>query len=270
MMRILVLFFLSLLVGCNISSKFPKNLDPKNLSASPLSIEEKNKFLIRSVLNKKLIAEIKGKRPEFNFLSYSSQVKINNNQTTNQFNLGIKIQNKKKLLLTGSFIIPLFKALFTEEEVMFYEKINRSYFKREYRDLPILMNSQFNLGYFQNIIVGNPIIELDQLRWKQFFDNKTIRVQAFSKKNQSKIECEFDFKTLRLKRQVVFTKDQTLEINYEGYEIVRNIELPNELKIKYSNNKTTILINLKLKISRVDSELGFIFKIPDGYKEMLL
>ena len=141
-----------------------------------------------------------------------------------------------------TFIIPLFKALFTEEEVMFYEKINRSYFKREYSDLTILMNSQFNLGYFQNIIVGNPIIELDQLRWKQFFDNKSLRVEAFSKKNQSKIECEFDFNTLRLKRQAVFNKDQTLEINYAGYEIVRNIELPNELEIKYSNNKTTILI----------------------------
>ena len=153
---------------------------------------------------------------------------------------------------------------------MFYEKINRSYFKRDYKDLPILLNSQFNLNYFQNIIVGNPIIDLDELRWKQFFDNKIIKVQADSKRNQLKIEYEFDFETLKLKRQIVYKEDQTLEINYKGFETLRNIELPNEIEIIYTNNKKITLIDLKLKISRLDSEFEFTFKIPNGYKEIVL
>ena len=270
MTRILILFFLFLLLGCDVSKRPLNDIDTKNLSASSSSFRENNKFLNRSILNKKLITEIDKKRPQYDFLSYSSLVKINNNQSTNQFNLGIKIQNKKKLLLTGSFIIPLFKVFFTQEQVMFYEKINRSYFKRDYKDLPILLNSQFNLNYFQNIIVGNPIIDLDELRWKQFFDNKIIKVQADSKRNQLKIEYEFDFETLKLKRQIVYKEDQTLEINYKDFEILRNIELPNEIEIIYTNNKKITLIDLKLKISRLDSEFEFTFKIPNGYKEIVL
>ena len=52
--------------------------------------------------------------------------------STNQFNIGIRIKENEKILISGSLLIPLFKGLLTRDQISFYEKISRSYYKGSY------------------------------------------------------------------------------------------------------------------------------------------
>ena len=100
MNRFLFVVLILVFFGCNLTKKSNSEINLKNLSAAASLIDEATKFE-RTISNKKLISELEKKTPNFNFISYASQVRVKNNNSTNQFNLGIKIHNNNKILLTG-------------------------------------------------------------------------------------------------------------------------------------------------------------------------
>lgn len=269
MNRFLIIVCILVLIGCKVTKEAKPEINLKDLSTAASLIDEAIK-LERTIPNKKLISELEKKNPTFNFISYACQVKVKNNNSTNQFNLGIKIHNNNKMLLTGSLIIPLFKALLTTDEVTFYERINRSYFKRKYSSLPAGLENQITYNNIQNMFLGVPFVGFDQVKWKQFFTSKSIKLQSVLRKSKTRINCEFDLKSLRLKKQALFLDDVVFEVIYSEYQSVLDSDFPNKIQIKFLDAKSTISIEMNLKISSLDSEPNFNFKIPKGYKEITL
>ncbi|MAZ50430.1 MAG: hypothetical protein CMC72_01705 [Flavobacteriaceae bacterium] len=269
MNRFLFVVLILVFFGCNLTKKSKSEINLKNLSTAASLIDEATKFE-RTISNKKLISELEKKTPNFNFISYASQVRVKNNNSINQFNLGIKIHNNNKILLTGSLIIPLFKALLTTDEVTFYERINRSYFKRKYSSLPAGLENRINYNNIQNMLLGIPFVGLDQVKWKQSFTPQLIKLQSVSRKNKTRLNCEFDLKSLRLKKQALFLDDVIFEVNYSEYQSVLDSDYPNKIQIKFLDDKSTITIEMNIKISSLDSEPNFSFKIPKGYTEISL
>ena len=59
-----------------------------------------------------------------------SQATIVNNGTTHQFNISIRLKKQEQILISGSLLIPLFKGLLTKNDLVFYEKLNKSFYSR--------------------------------------------------------------------------------------------------------------------------------------------
>ena len=142
-----ILFLSLLLLGCKPLKKAENSSDFNKIST------------------KNLINQIDERKPIYNFLALRSQATIIDNNSSSQFNLGIRIQKNEKILVSGSFLIPLFKGLLTKDNISFYEKINRSYYVGNYQYLSQLLTYKLNLQSFQNILLGQPVADLNKMRW---------------------------------------------------------------------------------------------------------
>ena len=140
---------------------------------------------LKKITTKTLINEIKNREPQYDFLTIRSQSTITENTSITQFNLGIRIQKDKKILINGSILIPIFKALLTNQNASFYEKISRTYYKGGYNYLSDKLNYEFNLNNFQNMLTGQPIISLLGKKWKQLETNENYALEFYSKKTIS-------------------------------------------------------------------------------------
>ena len=225
---------------------------------------------LKKITTKTLINEIKNREPQYDFLSIRSQSTITENTSITQFNLGIRIQKDKKILINGSILIPIFKALLTNKNASFYEKISRTYYKGGYNYLSDKLNYEFNLNNFQNMLTGQPVISLAGKKWRQQETNENYALEFYSKKNNINVLYMFNPIDLSLIRQEISSNNSKLIVEYEQYQKVEGSLLPQKVKISAKSEAKELKILLDLKMNKKGNSDIFFFQIPKGYKEVKL
>lgn len=225
---------------------------------------------LKKITTKTLINEIKNREPQYDFLSIRSQSTITENTSITQFNLGIRIQKDKKILINGSILIPIFKALLTNKNASFYEKISRTYYKGGYTYLSDKLNYEFNLNNFQNMLTGQPVISLAGKKWRQQETNENYALEFNSKKNNINVLYMFNPIDLSLIRQEISSNNSKLIVEYEQYQKVEGSLLPQKVKILVKSEAKELKILLDLKMNKKGNSDIFFFQIPNGYKEVKL
>ena len=225
---------------------------------------------LKKITTKTLINEIKNREPQYDFLSIRSQSTITENTSITQFNLGIRIQKDKKILINGSILIPIFKALLTNQNASFYEKISRTYYNGGYNYLSEKLNYEFNLNNFQNMLTGQPVISLVGKKWKQVETNENYALEFYSTKNNINILYMFNPIDLSLIRQEISSNNSKLIVEYEQYQKVEGSLLPQKVKISAKTEAKELKILLDLKMNKKGNSDIFFFQIPKGYKEVKL
>ena len=251
-MRKTIFLFLLLVLGCKSLNK----------------VEYKS--TVKKISTKTLINEIENRKPQYDFLSIRSQSSVTENNSTNQFNLGIRIQKNEKILINGSILIPLFKALFTKEDIAFYEKISRSYYKGGYQYLSNMLNNDFSLKALQKMLTGQPIMSFSEIKWKQPPSLEYYFLESYSKQKDVKIEYRFNPADLTLRSQQISSKNNTLIIEYEKHQLIEGSFFPEKIRILAKSQAKELKIYLDLKISKTGNPDMFFFEIPKGYKELKL
>ena len=225
---------------------------------------------LKKISTKILINEIEKRKPQYDFLSIRSQSTITQNNSTTQFSLGIRIQKNEKTLISGSILIPLFKALLTTKNISFYEKITRTYYTGDYQYLSSILNYEFNLSTFQKMLIGQPVTKLKELKWKQLSSVDNYILESYTKKNNTRTEYRFNSVDLSLRSQKITSNNSILIVEYEKYQLTEGSLFPQKIKIHASNEKKELKILLDLKTNKTGNAGMFSFKIPKGYKEFKL
>lgn len=252
MRRIIIIFFL-FISSCNLTKNTSSNTALKKI---PIKI---------------LKEKIENNNNRFSFLMLRSQATIVNNGTTNQFNISIRLKKQEQILISGSLLIPLFKGLLTKNDLVFYEKLNKSFYRGNYDYISELLNFQFSLESFENLITGKPIVNLNNLKLRQSSENKNYILSSYDRNNKLNYKYYFEPLTFNLIKQV-FTdnKKSSLTIEYSNYKVIDNNVIPQRVVINAKNKEKELKINLNSKIRRINEEISFPFKIPKGYKKIQL
>ena len=228
------------------------------------------KSTIKKIPTKILIDEIENRKPQYDFLSIRSQSTFTENNSTNQFNLGIRIQKNEKILITGSILIPLFKALLTKDKVAFYEKISRNFYRGGYQYLSSMLNHEFSLSAFQKMLTGQPITNFSEIKWKQLNSLDSYILESYYKKKDIISEYRFNPIDFTLISQKITSKKNTLIIEYENYQLVDGSFFPQKIKILANSQGNELKVSLGLKTSKTGNPNMFSFEIPKGFKELKL
>ena len=165
----------------------------------------------------------------------------------------------------------MFKGLLTKNDLVFYEKLNKSFYRGNYDYISELLNFQFSLESFENLITGKPIVNLNNLKLRQSSENKSYILSSYNRKNKLNYKYYFEPLTFNLIKQV-FTdnKKSSLTIEYSNYKVIDNNVIPQRVVINAKNKEKELKINLNSKIRRINEEISFPFKIPKGYKKIQL
>ena len=201
-----------------------------------------------------------------------SQATIVNNGTTNQFNLSIRLKKQEQILISGSLLIPLFKGLLTKNNLAFYEKLNKSFYKGNYDYISELLNFQFSLSSFENLITGKPIVNLNNQKLETKYRKQKLYVlSSFDRKNKLNHKYYFEPITFNLIKQVVTdNKQSSLTIEYDNFKAIDKNILPQKVIIIAQSKGKELKISLNSKVRRINEEISFPFKIPSGYKKIQL
>ena len=252
MRKIIIVFFL-LITSCNLT---------KNASS---------KSALKKIPTKILKEKIENNKNKFSYLMLRSQATIVNNGSTNQFNLSIRLKKQEQILISGSLLIPLFKGLLTKNNLAFYEKLNKSFYKGNYDYISELLNFQFSLSSFENLITGKPIVNLNNQKLRQSLENKNYVLSSFDRKNKLNHKYYFEPITFNLIKQVVTdNKQSSLTIEYDNFKAIDKNILPQKVIIIAQSKGKELKISLNSKVRRINEEISFPFKIPSGYKKIQL
>ena len=130
-MRIFLLVILIIFSGCNITKKANTSLT------------------LKKIPTKRIIENVEKNKSDFTYLLLRSQATVIENGSKSQFNISIRIKNDDKILISGSLLIPLFKGLLTKNKLMFYEKLNKSYYDGSFQYVSDLLTLNFHLSLFK-------------------------------------------------------------------------------------------------------------------------
>lgn len=251
-MRIFLLLILIIFSGCNITKKANTSLT------------------LKKIPTKRIIENVEKNKSEFTYLLLRSQATVIENGSKSQFNISIRIKNDDKILISGSLLIPLFKGLLTKNKLMFYEKLNKSYYDGSFQYVSDLFNFEFSLESVQNLFIGEPLTFKDS-KLTQTLKNSEYELESFDRKRKVLKSYTFNPINFNLKKQSFSNNSGAkLSVVYDNYKTLEKVNVPQLITILATNKEKTTRVVIKSKISRINQEVTFPFKIPSGYKKIKL
>ena len=250
-MRKFILVFFIIFSGC----KATKTLDSKST--------------VKKISTNFLVEKTENNKSAFDYLVFRSQTSFVENGSKNQFNLSFRIKKNDKILISGSLLVPLFKGLLTKNEVLFYEKLNRSFYKGNYDYISSLLNYDFNLESVQNLILGNPINDFNKKRLTQKKSQTNYVLSSYDRKKKLSYTYTIDPLSFALIQQKISSANGNyFLVNYSNFKKVKGVKFPQTIQISSLNNKKKVEIVMKNKLAKVNDNVSFPFKIPNGYKKI--
>ncbi|UVD81125.1 DUF4292 domain-containing protein [Myroides albus] len=252
---LLVVFCLTLLVACK-KNKNSLNLDEGNAT---------NTKTVLTILN-----EHSKHAQNFKTTLIRSSASYETDKQSQKFAIDISIEKDKQIMLNIRYIgFPVAKALITPEQVQFYDKWNKVYFKGTFDILTQWIGTELDFNRFQNLLLGQALDSKD----------KTNNLQSSIAKGLHKIESTidtdvqstyyFEDKNGLLKKEEISEPQQNrkVTISYPNYQRIGKYTAPTEINIKAEQEKS---INLNIRYEKVtfNEKTNFQYKVPSGYKEI--
>lgn len=219
-----------------------------------------------------LAKEINAKQPKINFLRARIRATYDDQKKRQQVILQMRMQDQKSIWMSATMLVPIAKLLLTPNEVAFYEKFQKRFFKGDYEFINSLFNTEFGYNDIQNLLLGNPLLDPAKGRWKQISNPDYYLLTPELGKNSLRPIFFFDPESFLLKEQrvVIPGSAKTLSVKYLDHQRIQGQNIPLTVEISFFDGNQ--LTKLLLEYTRVDFPGGFTipFDIPKGYKKIQL
>ncbi len=162
---------------------------------------------------------------------------------------------------------PVGKLMVTENRVIFYEKVNKSFFEGDFELISSWLGIEMNYQMFQNLFLGDALIDLREEKYEvSITENNYLLVP---KKKNPIFEALFwlDPVSYRIsKEQFNIDRQKGLQIQYEGFEREKNFSLPKGFTVNTNSKNKKTIIEVDFKDVELIDNLRFPISIPDNYK----
>ena len=229
-----------------------------------------NKAPVKRVDLKVLTAEIA--KAEENISTFRARIKAvyNDQKRKQQVNVNFRLEDGKTLWMSANMLIPIAKLLVTPEEVQFYEKFQKTYYKGSIDFINQQLGSSFTFNDLQNIFLGNPVTDLRKVKVERISHPKYYVLSPKAKGQLFRPTYFFDPVSFRLVEQrfLVSGTGQSLSIKYTQSQQMAGKTVPKAIEISTFDGSN--FLQLSLEYLRVDfpKNLTTPFSIPAGYKKI--
>ncbi len=231
-----------------------------------------NKAPVNRVDLKELTSEITKAQENISTFRARMRATYNDQKQKQQLTVNCRLEKNKSLWMSASMLIPIAKILITPEEVLFYEKFQKTYYKGSTSFINEQFGTDFNFEDLQNIFLGNPISDFKKGDFERISHPQYYVLSPKTKGQKFRPTYFFDPVTFRLKEQrfLITGTVQSLSIKYPQNQQVDGKTVPR--KIEISTFDGLQFIQLSLEFLRVDfpKKLTTPFSIPAGYKKIEL
>jgi len=202
-----------------------------------------------------------------------AKLKVNYTDAEEDVNLTVKLRLQKDSIiwLSGTVLgIPVVKGFITPTKVSYYSKIHKTYFEGDFSVVNRLLNADLDFNLFQNLLLGEGIIDLYKPKYRVFIANKKYLLVPEKHSQPDDGLVWINPQNFKIAREEIRdrSKNQLLTLSYEGYRKIESVFFPKKMILSATENVKTVIISVEYRSIAFDKALRFPFKIPEGYKKV--
>lgn len=212
---------------------------------------------------------------EFDKKTINARMKAVYEDQNNLQNITIKLRLEKDsvIWMSGTMLgIPLAKIMITPTKVLFYEKLNKTYFEGDFALLSDFLGTDVDFKIIQNLLIGQTILYLKEQKYSAKVQGDTYMLVP--KKQEKLFDILFWINPVNFKvnKQEVRQPDvqKRLTVDYTEYQKIKDEVFPRLINITAVDKTDRTFIDIEYKSVEFDKKLNFPFKIPQGYQEIYL
>jgi len=209
---------------------------------------------------------------EADFKTMQAKVKIEFIQGERAQGLTFSFRMEKDKVIWLSAPFGLARIMITPKEVRFYNKSDNTFFEGDYELLSDFVGIALDFNKVQNILLGQAIFNLRDQAHTVFVNNTSYLLQP--KKQNELLDLiylinpsHFKMDSLQLVQQL---EKRILQIDYASYQEVNKQVIPKDIKIVAVEDSEEVAVTMEFKSVALNNELRFPFKMPSGYKEIII
>ncbi|WP_299012666.1 DUF4292 domain-containing protein [uncultured Polaribacter sp.] len=197
---------------------------------------------------------------------------FNNGKLKQSISVQLKIKKDEVIWLKGTKFINIFKIKITPEKVSYYSPLEKRSFEGDFTLLEKVLGVAVNFNQLQNLFLGQAMLDLKETK-----SNVVISKNSYvlTPKEQALLFNAFfsiNSQHFKLDAQEIVgnTKNQKLSIKYPSYKLINEVVFPKQINIKAQENSKLTTIDFQLKSVLFNTPINTSFKIPSGYKPIVL
>lgn len=185
--------------------------------------------------------------------------------------LRIETDNVIWINVTYKGLVLLARAKITPTSVSYYEKINRTYFKGDFKLLEKMFGTEVNFKQLQSMLVGETIFDLKMQRYKSVVDNDAHLLLPVQQKTLFDILFWINPNHFKLDAQALQNspKNQELKIAYKSYSTIDGEVFPKKIEIRAKDNKKFTNLDIDYRSVIFNKNISIPFRVPRGYKQVV-
>ncbi len=227
------------------------------------------------VVNSKLAAKVIVKEHYKNALQFKTargKLKINyNDGKTNQgFSLSFRMEKDKAIWMSAT--LDLVKIYITPGRIAFYNRLQNEYFDGDFTFLSELLGTDLDFQQVQNLLLGQSLLDLNNDAYTVKADKNVYELKPKKAGKLFEMLFQLEPKHFKMAKQELSqpSKNRVLQINYKNYQQIENRILPREIFILAEDAGRKSMIDIEYRNVVFDQRLKFPFKIPKGFREIVL
>jgi len=240
------------------------------LGCKSIKTTTKDGLLNDKLTAKQLIKEHERKRVDFKTLQAKVKISYSEGNQEQNYTVNLRIENNKTIWINAT--LGLARAKITPEKVQFYDKINNQYFDGDYQLLSDLLGVELDFNKVQNLLLGNALFKLEANSYKASIHEQSYVLSPKQQNTMLELFFLLNPNHFKMDSQQLYQpiKRRMLQIDYKAYQEIEKQIVPENIHIVAVENQDEIVMDLEYKSIKLNENLRFPFKIPKGYKEIVL
>jgi len=219
---------------------------------------------------KQVIKQHQKKDTDFKTMQAKIRIDIAQGNQEQGATFNCRIEKDKVIWLSAP--IGLARMMITPEKVGFYNKSDNTYFDGDYDLLSDFVGVALDFMKVQNILLGQAVYNLKDEPHEVSVNGNSY---ALSPKDQNVLielfylinPSHFKMDSLQLHQQL---EKRMLQVDYASYQEIDKQILPQNIRIIAVDDTDEVAITMEFKSVSLNQEVRFPFKIPSGYKEIII
>ncbi len=209
---------------------------------------------------------------EIGFKTLAGKLKIDYSDGEDSQSLAVSLRMEKDKVIWISAPFGVVKAYITPDRVSFYNKLDNEYFDGDFSFLSNLLGTELDFEKVQNLLLGQALFDLRDEGYTSSVLAGNYELKPKNPGTLFKTLFRIEPKNFKMATQQLSQplRKRVLDVSYKNYQKVHKWILPDEINIVAIENDRKNTIDIEYRNIEFDEPVRFPYKIPDGYKKIVL
>ncbi|MDB2606436.1 DUF4292 domain-containing protein [Zobellia sp.] len=206
------------------------------------------------------------------FKTLSGKMRIDYSDGESSQGVSVSLRMEKDKAIWMSAPLGMVKAYITPGRVTFYNKLQNEYFDGDFDYLSKFLGTKLDFEQVQNLLLGQALFNLREAKYDALVVNGDYQLKPKKAMELFKVIFEIEPKNFKMASQQLSQplKKRLLQINYTDYQKIGKYILPQRIAVAAIEGDDRNTVDIEYRNIEFDQPMNFPYKIPKGFKEIIL